>query len=85
MLHIMETLSLSDVLNQLNFGQRVAEDEVDVLESYFVETDHWRKIAADEVDIIYGPKGSGKSALYFLLTKRADSFFDKNIGSSPGN
>jgi hypothetical protein len=27
-----------------------------------------------EVDIVYGAKGSGKSALYFLLLDRSDSF-----------
>ncbi len=39
----------------------------DQLASYFVETDHWGRLYSDEVDIIYGPKGAGKSALYSLL------------------
>jgi ABC-type lipoprotein export system ATPase subunit len=30
---------------------------------YFVETDQWKRLLRGEVDIVYGPKGSGKSAL----------------------
>src|SRR5438128_1812460 len=62
----METV---DILRSLNFGERVAEEE-GALENYFVETNQWAKIAQGQVDIIYGPKGSGKSALYYLLLKK---------------
>lgn len=62
------------VLRTLNFGQRIAEEERDYLAKYFVETDQWRRIYSGEVDIVYGAKGSGKSALYFLLLDRSDSF-----------
>jgi hypothetical protein len=55
------------VLLDTTFGQRVAEDEGDALRSYFVETEQWRKIIAGDVDIVYGAKGSGKSAIYSLL------------------
>src|SRR5207237_881456 len=60
------------VLRTLNFGQRIAEDERDYLARYFVETDQWRRMYSGEVDIVYGAKGSGKSALYFLLLDRSD-------------
>lgn len=56
-----------DVLTKAIFGSRIAEEEVDELHSYFVETEHWRKVLAGEVDIIFGSKGAGKSALYSLL------------------
>ncbi len=49
------------------FGSRVAEDEGEELKSYFVETEQWRKVIAGDVDVIYGSKGAGKSALYSLL------------------
>jgi hypothetical protein len=62
------------VLRTLNFGQRIAEEERDYLAKYFVETDQWRRIYSGEIDIVYGAKGSGKSALYFLLLDRSDSF-----------
>jgi len=71
------------LLSSINFGQRVAEDESDVLASYFVETDHWRKLYAGEIDIVYGPKGSGKSALYSLLNSKRDQFRARNIILAP--
>jgi hypothetical protein len=67
------------ILQQSNFGERVAEDESSEIEKYFVETDHWSRAYWGEVDVIYGPKGSGKSALYSLLMKRTDQLFDKGI------
>jgi len=72
-----------DVLRDITFGQRVAEDEDDTLESYFVETDSWRRLYADGVDIVYGPKGAGKSALYSLLIARTDDLFDRQVILAP--
>jgi hypothetical protein len=69
----------SDILCKINFGQRVAEDETDSLETYFVETDDWDRLYRGDIDVIYGPKGSGKSALYSLLLARTDELFDRNI------
>ena len=68
-----------EVLKDLTFGQQVAEEEVRNLGKYFVETEQWRSIASGNIDIVYGPKGAGKSALYALLLDRADSFFDQSI------
>ena len=56
-----------DLLMNATFGSRVAEDEGEGLLSYFVETEQWRKLIAGDVDIVYGAKGAGKSALYSLL------------------
>jgi hypothetical protein len=67
------------VLDHASFGARVAEDEVDQLAAYFVETDQWKRVLQGDVDIIYGPKGSGKSALYSLLIKNADALFDRAV------
>lgn len=77
-------MSILELLKNVNFGQRVAEEEGDQLASYFVETDHWRRLFSDEVDIVYGPKGSGKSALYSLLAEKLDDLFDRNILLAPG-
>ena len=55
------------ILQMSNFGQRVAEDESAELEHYFVQTDHWARIFGGEIDVIYGAKGTGKSALFSLL------------------
>ncbi|MEZ6969784.1 P-loop ATPase, Sll1717 family [Aeromonas sp. S11(2024)] len=64
-----------DVLRNINFGERVAEDERAQLAEYFVETDQWRKLLKDEIDIIFGAKGTGKSALFCLL-------FEKDVSLS---
>lgn len=68
-----------DVLAATTFGERIAEDEADALISYFVETDQWRKVISGNVDVVYGPKGSGKSALYSLLRKRREELQARNI------
>jgi hypothetical protein len=60
-------LSKTDVLRSMSFGARIAEEEGDDLRSYFVKTDQWRRLFSGEVDVVYGPKGSGKSAIYSLL------------------
>jgi hypothetical protein len=68
-----------EVLQRLTIGSRVAEDEVEQLSSYFVETDQWRKVVAGEVDVVFGPKGGGKSAIYSSLLARSGEMFDKGI------
>lgn len=73
------TASNRDVLAATSFGQRVAEDEIDDLASYFVETEQWRKVEAGEIDVVFGTKGSGKSAIYATLTQREDELFDSGI------
>lgn len=72
-------MSKQDTLAAVDFGQRIAEDEGDALAAYFVETDNWRRVYEGDVDIIYGPKGSGKSALYSLLVARTDALFDRDV------
>lgn len=66
-------------LRSVTFGQRVAEEETENLASYFVETDHWTRLFRGDIDVIYGPKGAGKSALYSLLISRRFELSDKNI------
>lgn len=68
-----------EVLQELNFGNQIAEEEKDTLKEYFVQTSSWQKILRGEIDVIYGPKGSGKSAIYVLIQDYADYLFDKNI------
>ncbi|HEX7079723.1 MAG TPA: hypothetical protein VF329_01755 [Gammaproteobacteria bacterium] len=72
-------MSKRDTLAAIDFGQRVAEEEGEALAAYFVETDNWRRVFAGDIDVIYGPKGSGKSALYSLLVARTNDLFDRDI------
>ena len=68
-----------DLLKQMSFGVQVAEDEVNEIASYFVETNQWDKVAKGEIDIIRVEKGAGKSAIYSLLMAKTDVFFDQGI------
>src|ERR1700733_4787566 len=68
-----------DIFLSMTFGHRVAEEETDVLATYFVETDHWNRLLRGDIDVVYGPKGSGKSALYSLLLEKSSDLFDRNI------
>ncbi|TAW18877.1 P-loop ATPase, Sll1717 family [Rhizobium ruizarguesonis] len=77
-------LTALQVLRQSSFGQRTAEEEVENLSQYFVETEHWRRVFDGLVDIVYGPKGSGKSAIYSLIVKNESVLFDRNILAIPG-
>ncbi len=67
------------VLQALSFGHRVAEEEGQNLTRYFVETDQWRRLLSGSVDIVYGAKGAGKSALYSLLLARRDELFSRSV------
>jgi len=72
-------MTKKEVLASTTFGKRIAEDEAEVLASYFVETDQWRKVFSGDADVVYGPKGSGKSAIYSLLRKKLPELKDKGI------
>ena len=73
------TASKRDLLADLTFGQRVAEEEGDGLASYFVETDQWRRVALGRVDVVFGVKGAGKSAIYSTLLKRESDMIRDGI------
>jgi hypothetical protein len=68
-----------ELLKNLTFGARVAEEETVELAKYFVETDQWNKIFRGEIDVVRGDKGAGKSAIYSLLATKANELFDKEI------
>lgn len=70
---------MEEVLRNLKLGSRVAEDEADTLAGYFVETDQFRRLIRGEIDVIFGPKGAGKSAIYSALLGRSDEMFDAGV------
>ena len=63
----------------MRLGERVAEEEVNDLESYFVETNQWYEIFQGEKDLVFGSKGTGKSALYALINRRSDRLRERNV------
>lgn len=67
------------LLSAIRIGHRVAEDEKNELANYFVKTSQWNRLENGEIDIIYGAKGTGKSALYSLLTNNSAEFLKRNI------
>jgi len=44
-------LMATDVLKNLTFGGRIAEEEREQLAKYFVETDQWRQVRNGSVDV----------------------------------
>ncbi len=72
-------MKMPEVLASTTFGKTTAEEESGGLSSYFVETDQWRRIFAGDIDVVYGPKGSGKSAIYALLLNRRTDLMTRRI------
>jgi hypothetical protein len=68
-----------ELLRDLSFGSRIAEEEAAELKSYFVKTDTWNRIFAGEIDIIYGSKGAGKSAIYAVLADSAPPLIERGV------
>lgn len=56
------------ILDSLTLGKGVAEHEAD-LEHIFVRTAVYRDLARDELDLVVGVKGSGKSAMFRFLAR----------------
>ncbi|WP_157958918.1 hypothetical protein [Salinicola sp. RZ23] len=67
------------ILQNISFGKRIAEEESSELSEYFVETDQWKRIVSGEVDVVYGAKGTGKSAIYSLLLQKEYQLLDNNV------
>lgn len=72
-----------EILGQVSFGARVAEEESVDFSQYFVETDQWKRMYAGEVDVIYGAKGSGKSAIYSLILSRSGLLEQRGVDVLP--
>jgi hypothetical protein len=72
------------LLTSISFGARVAEDEINELAKYFVETDQWSRMVKGEIDIVRWAKGAGKSAIYSLLITREKELLTCNTLLVPG-
>ena len=73
-----------EVIQDVSFGGRTAEEEAGNLAAYFVETEQWRKVWSGDVDVVFAPKGGGKSAIYSMLVSRENELFDRSILLAPG-
>jgi len=68
-----------DVLKNINIGTSVAEQEMEGLKEYFLKTYLWEELLGSKVDIIFGCKGSGKSAIYNYLSSYEYELLSKNV------
>jgi hypothetical protein len=72
-----------EILEKLDFGHRIAEEEAKHLREYFVETNQWNSLFKGDVDVVYGAKGAGKSALYSLLLSHEAYLKSRGIHTIP--
>jgi hypothetical protein len=54
-------------LQRLSLGATAAENEFRTLEDYFYETSEFLKTSRGEAEIVVGRKGSGKTAIFFMV------------------
>jgi hypothetical protein len=66
---VVGDMEIRSLLHQLDLGSSVAEFD-QALDRYFVETDAFRALVLDRADIISGEKGTGKTALYRVFSRR---------------
>jgi hypothetical protein len=70
---------VKEILQKLDLGSSVAEFDA-ALETYFVETQTFRKLLQNDADIVAGDKGTGKTALFRILQARAAQYAElKNV------
>src|SRR5690606_23202305 len=62
------TITSQEAFADLNFGSVDAESEPD-LSSKFLRTEDFAGFISSKTSLILGPKGSGKSALFEIITK----------------
>jgi hypothetical protein len=74
----MDAHRLLQVLEGIRLGGEVAEHENDLSEFFVSETHVYARLLRDEVDVIAGCKGSGKSALYRIIAE-ADFLEDVHV------
>jgi hypothetical protein len=63
-------LPSSGLLASLTFGDPMAENELQTLGSYFIETDQYQRTLRGEANLVVGRKGMGKTALFSQLRNR---------------
>jgi hypothetical protein len=67
--------AVKKVLDKLDLGSAVAEHD-QLLKQHFVETSVFKKVVEDRVDVVAGDKGTGKTAIFLILSERYASYPD---------
>lgn len=55
------------ILQKINFGEYIAEHEIENIFEYYIETSHFQNLIKSEHNIIIGRKGTGKTATFYYL------------------
>jgi hypothetical protein len=63
-------LAPEGILQRLDFGDGIAENEASTLKSYHVATDQFRSVLNGSIRLVVGRKGSGKTAVFYQARDR---------------
>jgi hypothetical protein len=66
-------------LQNVNFGEAIAEHESNNLYDYYVDTNHTQQLIKNEYNIVVGRKGSGKTATLYYLKEDLSQDVRNNI------
>lgn len=76
-------MTKSEILKNISIGSRVAELELEGLKQYFLKTYLWEQILKGDIDIVFGSKGSGKSAIYSYMSTLEYEFMGEDVLLAP--
>ena len=62
-------MQMQELLKAFDLGNSVAEFD-EALDNYFVETETFRALIENRADVVAGDKGTGKTALFRILSRR---------------
>ena len=63
----LKPIDSGSLLEQTDLGASAAENEITSLGEYYLETEAFRRAKRREVRLVTGRKGSGKTAIFFML------------------
>ncbi|MEC3906727.1 hypothetical protein VOI54_06835 [Tamlana sp. 2201CG12-4] len=66
-------------LQNVNFGEAIAEHESNNIYDYYVDTNHTQQLVKNEYNIVVGRKGSGKTATLYYLSEDLSQDVRNNV------
>jgi hypothetical protein len=80
----MRPRQLLQLMDSIKLGSDVAEHEQELSDLFVTDNEAYRRLISDEVDLISGGKGAGKSAIYRMITEtRVSDDLDVIRASNP--
>lgn len=65
----LDQSDIMSMLTSLDFGDGTAENEENLLDVFLYSSEPYSRVVMDKADVITGPKGCGKSAIYRIITE----------------